>query len=46
MTYRVACSRDGPEGSKRTYVQDLMLEDSERLWDLVGNRGAYVFISG
>jgi sulfite reductase alpha subunit-like flavoprotein len=46
MIYRVACSRDGPEGSKRTYVQDLMQDDSEKLWDLIGNRGACVFISG
>jgi len=43
---RVACSRDGPEGTKRTYVQDLIREDSERVWELVGEKGAWVFISG
>ncbi|KAE9385814.1 riboflavin synthase domain-like protein [Gymnopus androsaceus JB14] len=46
LTYRVACSRDGPEGIKRTYVQDLITQDSERLWRLLDERGAYVFISG
>ncbi|KAJ3811563.1 riboflavin synthase domain-like protein [Lentinula aff. lateritia] len=46
LVYRVACSRDGPEGVKRTYVQDLILEDAERLWKLVDEGGAYVFISG
>ncbi|KAF4588599.1 NAPDH-dependent diflavin reductase [Pleurotus pulmonarius] len=46
LTYRVACSRDGPEGVRRTYVQDLMREDAQRIWELVGERGAWVLISG
>ncbi|KIK57477.1 hypothetical protein GYMLUDRAFT_229030 [Collybiopsis luxurians FD-317 M1] len=46
LTYRVACSRDGPEGVKRTYVQDLITEDAARVWELLDERGAYVFISG
>lgn len=46
LNYRVACSRDGPEGVKRTYVQDLMREDAQRIWELVGERGAWVLISG
>ncbi|OCH90075.1 riboflavin synthase domain-like protein [Obba rivulosa] len=46
LTYRVACSRDGPEGAPRTYVQDLMREDAQRLWELIGERGAWVYISG
>jgi len=46
MSYRVACSRDGPEGVKRTYVQDLIREDAERVWELVGERGAWLLISG
>ena len=29
LRYRVACSRDGLEGSKRTYVQDLMRNDAQ-----------------
>ncbi len=43
--YRVACSRDGPEGVKRTYVQDLIEADGERIWELI-SRGAWVYISG
>ncbi|EMD32805.1 hypothetical protein CERSUDRAFT_161320 [Gelatoporia subvermispora B] len=46
LTYRVACSRDGPEGVPRTYVQDLMREDAQRLWELIGDLGAWVYISG
>ena len=44
--YRVAFSRDGPEGRPRTYVQDLIREDAKRIWELVGVRGAWVYISG
>jgi len=46
LTYRLACSRDGPEGMPRTYVQDRMREDAQRLWELVGEKGAWVYISG
>lgn len=46
LTYRIACSRDGPEGVKRTYIQDLMQEDAKRLWNLMNVEGAFVFISG
>lgn len=46
ITYRVACSRDGPEGAKRTYVQDLIREDGKKIWKLLGEQGALVFISG
>ncbi|KAH8093162.1 riboflavin synthase domain-like protein [Cristinia sonorae] len=46
LTYRVARSRDGPEGVKRTYVQDLLLEDAERVWDIVGKKGGWLYISG
>ncbi|TBU41104.1 riboflavin synthase domain-like protein [Dichomitus squalens] len=46
LTYRVAFSRDGPEGKPRTYVQDLIREDAKRIWVLVGERGAWVYISG
>jgi len=30
----------------RTYVQHLISEDSKRIWELVGERGAWVYISG
>ncbi len=30
----------------RTYVQHLIGEDSKRIWELVGERGAWVYISG
>lgn len=46
ISYRVACSRDGPEGVKRTYVQDLIREDAESIWQLIGPGGAWVYISG
>ncbi|THH17031.1 hypothetical protein EW146_g3703 [Bondarzewia mesenterica] len=46
LTYRVACSRDGPEGIKKTYVQDLIVEDKTRIWELVDKQKAWVYISG
>lgn len=46
LTYRVAFSRDGPEGTPRVYVQDLVREDSKRIWELLGVRGGWVLISG
>ncbi|EKM53089.1 uncharacterized protein PHACADRAFT_259251 [Phanerochaete carnosa HHB-10118-sp] len=46
LEYRVACSRDGPPGVKRMYVQDLIAADAERIWELVGVQGAHVYISG
>ncbi|KAF5353416.1 hypothetical protein D9756_007882 [Leucocoprinus leucothites] len=46
LVYRVAHSRDGPEGVKRTYVQDLIEEDSFRVWKLLEDEKAWVYISG
>ncbi|KAF8712550.1 hypothetical protein AX14_013008 [Amanita brunnescens Koide BX004] len=46
MTYRAAFSRDVPEGARRIYVQDLIQEDAEDIWRLVGRAGAWVYISG
>ncbi|KAI0632697.1 riboflavin synthase domain-like protein [Trametes polyzona] len=46
LVYRAAFSRDGPEGVARTYVQALIREDAKRIWELVGERGAWVYISG
>ncbi|KAK7439064.1 NAPDH-dependent diflavin reductase [Stygiomarasmius scandens] len=46
LHYRLACSRDGPEGVARIYVQDLMKEDAERIWKLLDKEGAWVIISG
>ncbi|THU80848.1 riboflavin synthase domain-like protein [Dendrothele bispora CBS 962.96] len=46
LCYRLACSRDGPEGVARTYVQNLLKEDAERIWKLLNERGAWVVISG
>jgi sulfite reductase alpha subunit-like flavoprotein len=46
LAYRVAFSRDGPEGTKRTYVQDLIEEDSFRVWKLLEDEKAWVYISG
>jgi len=44
--YRVAFSRDGPEGEKRTYVQDLLKVDAFEVWNLVGKQHGWVLISG
>ena len=46
LTYRAAFSRDLPEGTKRVYVQDLMQQDAEDIWKLIGPAGAWVYISG
>ncbi|KAI0819009.1 riboflavin synthase domain-like protein [Irpex lacteus] len=46
LIYRVACSRDGPPGVKRTYVQDLIREDGKEVWDAIGRKNGYVYISG
>ncbi|KIJ64288.1 hypothetical protein HYDPIDRAFT_133001 [Hydnomerulius pinastri MD-312] len=46
ITYRAAFSRDGPEGVKRTYVQDLLREDKERIWKLLGEQRGTLIISG
>ncbi|KAH9999199.1 riboflavin synthase domain-like protein [Russula compacta] len=46
LTYRVVASRDGPEGTPRVYVQDLIRQDAKRVWKLVHDRGAWVYISG
>lgn len=46
LVYRTSFSRDGPEGSKRIYVQDLMSQDEKKLWELLGRRGGWLYISG
>ena len=46
ITYRVAFSRDGPNGTKRTYVQDLLRMDKESVWELLGVRRGTLIISG
>jgi len=46
LTYRVAVSRDGPEGTRRVYVQDFIRQDAKRVWELVHDKGAWVYISG
>ncbi|KAK2465532.1 hypothetical protein APHAL10511_002424 [Amanita phalloides] len=46
MTYRTAFSRDVPEGTKRIYVQDLIQQDAEEIWKMVGQAGAWIYISG
>ncbi|KDQ52353.1 hypothetical protein JAAARDRAFT_184230 [Jaapia argillacea MUCL 33604] len=46
LRYRSACSRDGPEGVARVYVQDLILRDSKRVWEILYEREGYLYISG
>lgn len=46
LVYRTAFSRDGPEGVRRTYVQHLIEEDAQRVWELVDDKEAYVYIAG
>ncbi|KAI0295109.1 riboflavin synthase domain-like protein [Multifurca ochricompacta] len=46
LAYHVAASRDGPEGTRRIYVQDLIRQDAKRIWELIDDKGAWVYISG
>lgn len=46
LKYRLAASRDGPEGVRRTYVQHLIEQDAEHIWDVVGKKDGWVYISG
>ncbi|KAG2078524.1 riboflavin synthase domain-like protein [Suillus decipiens] len=46
LRYHVACSRDGPEGVKRTYVQDLMKRDAQHIWTMLGQQRGILIISG
>ena len=46
LKYRLAASRDGPEGVQRTYVQHLMEQDADHIWDVVGRRNGWIYISG
>lgn len=46
LRYRIACSRDGLEGSKRTYVQDLMHNDAQDIWKMLGQQRGILIISG
>ncbi|TFK47130.1 riboflavin synthase domain-like protein [Heliocybe sulcata] len=52
LVYRLAASRDPPastsgesEKTGKTYVQDLIVQDGPRVWDML-RRGGVVFISG
>jgi len=46
LNYRLAASRDGPEGVRRIYVQHLIEQDAVNIWDVVGKRNGWVYISG
>lgn len=46
LVLRCAFSRDNPEGVKRTYVQDLIEEDGERVWKLLREEAAILLICG
>lgn len=48
LRYKPAFSRDGPEGVKRVYVQDVMSQDEERNWirQNIKERGAWIYVSG
>ncbi|KAG8833491.1 NAPDH-dependent diflavin reductase [Serendipita sp. 399] len=43
LAFSVAFSRDQ---EKKVYVQDLIEQDSARIWELVGRQKAWVYISG
>jgi sulfite reductase alpha subunit-like flavoprotein len=47
LWYRVTFSRDGQEGERRIYVQDVMREEEEgkRIWRVLES-GGWIFISG
>lgn len=42
ITFRVAYSRETP----KRYIQDLLLEDSEHVYDLIVNKKATVYVAG
>jgi sulfite reductase alpha subunit-like flavoprotein len=44
LIYRTAFSRE--EGSKYRYVQNRMREDKARLWQLIHDKNAWIYISG
>jgi len=46
LRYRVGCSRDGPEDSKRTYLQDLIQNDAQDIWEMLGPQRGILIISG
>jgi sulfite reductase alpha subunit-like flavoprotein len=46
LIYKVAYSRDGIEGTKRIYVQDLIEKDHVSVWNAIGLRDGWVYISG
>jgi sulfite reductase alpha subunit-like flavoprotein len=46
LRYRLAASRDGPEGTARTYVQHLIEADAQEVDDAVRARRGWVYISG
>ncbi|VDC01230.1 unnamed protein product [Peniophora sp. CBMAI 1063] len=46
LTYRTAFSRDGDEGHRRVYMQNLVEEDSKQVWEAIGKRDGWVHISG
>ncbi|KAJ3563104.1 hypothetical protein NP233_g9156 [Leucocoprinus birnbaumii] len=46
LVYRVAHSRDNPDGLKRTYVQDLLEQDAFRVWKLIEDERGWIYISG
>jgi sulfite reductase alpha subunit-like flavoprotein len=41
-----AFSRDSPAGEKKTYVQDVILRESKRIYDYLIRRNGVLFISG
>lgn len=43
ITYRVAASR---EEEMKVYVQDRIREEGERVWEMIGKREAWFYISG
>ncbi|KIJ54973.1 hypothetical protein M422DRAFT_221404 [Sphaerobolus stellatus SS14] len=46
LRYRLSCSRDGEDGKARVYVQHLMEEDAESIWDVLNNKKGSLYISG
>jgi len=46
LRYRLSCSRDGQEGKAKVYVQHLMEEDAQLIWEILGERNGSLYISG
>jgi sulfite reductase alpha subunit-like flavoprotein len=46
LQYRLSCSRDGEDGKAKVYVQNIIEQDAKLVWEVLNDRGGWVYISG